>query len=131
MKLPLEIFYDEMFKEYPGEEKVMKFKRIYVAGSYNADNVIKVLNNIKRGTQVCVELLKKGYIPFCPWLDYQFFWYADITAEEIRKYSMGWLEVSDCIYVLRNSFFSTGTQTEIKRAEELDIPVLYEGEDEL
>jgi len=42
----------------------MKYKRIYVAGNYNADNVIKVLNNIKRGTQVCVDLLKKGYIPF-------------------------------------------------------------------
>lgn len=130
MKLPIEKFYDEMFKDYK-EDKVKKYKRIYVAGSYNADNVIKVLNNIKRGTQVCAELLKKGYVPFCPWLDFQFFWYADYTVEEIQRYSMGWLEVSDCIYVLKNSFYSKGTQAEIKRAKELNIPVLYEGEDKI
>ena len=106
-----------------------EFKRIYVAGSYNADNVIKVLDNIKRGTQVSVELLKKGYIPFCPWLDFHFFWFAEISFEEVRRYSMGWLEVSDCIYVLKNSEKSKGTQDEIKRARELGIPVLYEGLD--
>jgi len=42
---------------------------------------------------------------------------------------MGWLEVSDCIYVLKNSEKSKGTQGEIKRARELGIPVLYEGLD--
>lgn len=107
----------------------MKFKRIYVAGSYNADNVIKVLNNIKRGTQVCVELLKKGYIPFCPWSDFHFHWFGNITIEEYYRYSIGWLEVSDCVYILKNSEKSNGTQAEIKRAKELNIPVIYEGED--
>ena len=105
------------------------FKRVYVAGSYNADNVIKVLDNIKRGTKVSVDLLKKGYVPFCPWLDFHFFWFADITFDEIRNYSMGWLEVSDCIYVLKGSENSKGTQSEIERAMELGIPVLYEGLD--
>ena len=107
----------------------MKYKRIYVAGNYNADNIIKALDNIKRGTQVCVDLLKKGYIPFCPWLDYNFHWFGDLTIQDYYRYSMGWLEVSDCIYVLKNSFFSKGTQAEIKRAKELDIPVFYEGEE--
>ena len=104
-------------------------KRVYVAGKYNADNVEKVLNNIKRGTQVCVELLKKGYIPFCPWLDYNFHWFGDLTIDDYYRYSMGWLEVSDCIYVLRGSDLSVGTQKEIERAKELNIPVLYEGKD--
>jgi len=107
----------------------LKYKRVYVAGSYNADNVISVLGNIKRGTKVCVNLLKKGYVPFCPWLDYHFFWFAEITYDEIRNYSIGWLEVSDCIYVLKNSEKSVGTQAEIKIAKELGIPVLYEGKD--
>ena len=106
-------------------------KRVYVAGSYNADNVIKVLNNIKRGTQVCVDLLKRGYIPFCPWLDFQFSWFGDLKIEDYYRYSMGWLEVSDCIYVLKNSENSKGTQAEIKKAKELNIPVLYEGRDNL
>lgn len=104
-----------------------KIKRIYVAGSYNADNVIKVLNNIKIGTKVCVDLLKKGYIPFCPWLDYNFHWFGDLTIDDYYRYSMGWLEVSDCILVLPDSADSKGTQAEILRAKELNIPI-YEKE---
>ena len=103
------------------------YKRVYVAGSYNADNVMGVLNNIKRGTQVCADLLKKGYSPFCPWLDFQFTWFADITREEYLRYSMDWLEVSDCIYVLKNSEDSKGVQAEIKRAKELNIDIIFEG----
>jgi hypothetical protein len=106
-------------------------KRIYVAGKYSSDNVMGVLDNIKRGTQVCVDLLKKGYIPFCPWLDFNFHWFGDLTIEDYYRYSMGWLEVSDCVYVLRDSENSKGTQKEIKRARELSIPVLFEGIDEL
>ena len=109
----------------------MKYKRIYVDGNYNADNVIKVLNNIKRGTQVCVDLLKKGYIPFCPWIDYQFHWFGNLTIDDYYRYSIGWLEVCDCIYILQNSENSKGTQAEIKKAKELNIPVLYEGKDNL
>ena len=106
-------------------------KRVYVAGKYSADNVMNVLDNIKRGTQVCVELLQKGYIPFCPWLDFNFHWYGDLTIEDYYRYSMGWLEVSDCIYVLRDSENSMGTLNEIRRARELDIPVLFESQDTL
>ena len=101
-------------------------KRIYVAGSYNADNVIKVLDNIKRGTQVCVEILKRGDCPFCPWLDFHFHWFADLKIEDYYRYSMGWLEVSDEVFVLKNSEQSKGTQAEIKRARELNIPVVFE-----
>ena len=104
-------------------------KRVYVAGSYNADNIIKALDNIKRGTQVCVDLLKKGYIPFCPWLDFHFHWFGDLTISDYYRYSMGWLEVSDCIYVLKGSEKSNGTQAEIERAKEWNILVLYEGKD--
>jgi len=109
--------------------KDIEYKRVYVAGSYNANNVIEVLGNIKRGTGVCAELLKKGYIPFCPWLDFQFSWFEDITRDEYLRYSMGWLEVSDCMYILKNSEKSKGVQAEIKRAIELNIPVIHERED--
>ena len=40
-------------------------------------------------------------------------------------------EVSDCIYILEGSEKSKGTQAEIKRAKELNIPVLYEGINDL
>lgn len=106
----------------------MKYKRIYVAGKYSADNVIEILDNIKRGTQICVGLLKAGFTPFCPWLDFQFHWFGDLTVKDYYRYSIGWLEVSDCIYVLKDSENSKGTQAEIRRAKELNIDIFYEGD---
>ena len=107
------------------------YKRVYVAGSYSSDSVIQVFKNMQRGIKVSARLLKKGYIPFCPWLDYHFFFHEDISLQEIQDYSLGWLVVSDCVYVLKNSENSKGTQNEIRVAREKGIPVLYEGIDEL
>lgn len=108
----------------------MKHYRIYVAGSYSADNVIQILNNMHTGTKVCAELLKEGYCPFCPWLDYQFQFYdKTLTVEDYYRYSMGWLKVSDVVLVLPNYENSKGTQAEIKRAKELNIPVVYSKEE--
>ena len=81
--------------------------------------------------KILSDLLKKGYVPFCPWTDFHFHWFGDLTIEDYYRYSMGWLEVSDCIYVLRDSENSNGTQAEIKRARELKIPVLFESQDDL
>ena len=104
-------------------------KRIYVAGKYSASNVIEVLNNIKRGTEVSVEILKRGDCPFCPWLDYQFQFYDNtLTVEDYYRYSIAWLEVSDEMFVLKGYETSKGTLAEIKRAKELNIPIVYEGE---
>lgn len=101
-------------------------KRIYVAGSYNSDNVIGVLNNIHDGTKKCVEILKNGDAPFCPWLDFLFHFYDKTLAiEDYYRYSIAWLEVSDELWVMPNSENSKGTQAEIKRAKELNIPVKY------
>jgi hypothetical protein len=43
---------------------------------------------------------------------------------------MAWLEACDEIYVLNNWHTSEGTKAEIKRARELGIPVVFEGDDE-
>jgi len=103
-------------------------KRIYVAGPYNANNVIGVLNNIHDGMKVCVQVLKDGNAPFCPWLDYQFhFFDKTLTIDDYYRYSMAWLEVSDEIWVLStyNGSKSKGTKAEIERAMDLGIPVRY------
>lgn len=100
--------------------------RIYVAGKYSDNNIIGCLNNIHEGIKVAVGVLKDGNEPFCPWLDYQFqFFDKTLTVEDYYRYSMAWLEVSDEVWVLPNSENSKGTQAEIKRAEELKIPVRY------
>lgn len=100
--------------------------RVYVAGKYSDSNIIGCLNNIHDGIKASVEVLKRGHACFCPWLDYQFqFFDKTLVVEDYYRYSMAWLEVSDCVLVLPNSENSKGTQAEIKRAEELGIPVYY------
>lgn len=100
--------------------------RIYVAGRYSDNNILGCLNNIHDGIKKSVEILSAGDEPFCPWLDYQFhFFNKNLTINDYYRYSMAWLEVSDEVWILPNSENSKGTQAEIKRANELNIPVKY------
>lgn len=103
-------------------------KRIYIAGSYSADNVIEILDNIRKGIRAATIVLLKKDAPFCPWLDYNYNLALreneKLTIEDFYRYSLAWLERSDMVVVLPNSEKSKGTQAEIKRAKELNIPVL-------
>ncbi len=107
----------------------MKINRVYVAGAYSADNVIAVLDNMRRGMRKSTEVFLAGYSPFSPWLDYQFqLMLRDgekLTVPDYYRYSMAWLEVADAVLVLPNSEQSKGTQAEIARAKELNIPIFY------
>jgi hypothetical protein len=105
--------------------------RIYVAGSYSADNVINVLSNIRRGIAYCAKLIKEGHSPFCPWLDYQFSFFQDLSVEDYYRYSMAWLEVSEMVHVLPNSGQSKGTIKEVDRALQLHIPIRFLTEEDL
>lgn len=103
-------------------------KRVYVAGPYSANNVLDVLRNIGRGEKVCSELFSKGFYPFCPWHDKSFVTDnpdGDFTVEQFYKYSLAWLEVSDCMLVLPGYETSKGTLAEIQCALAKDIPVFY------
>jgi len=105
-----------------------KLNRIYVAGPYSANNVLDVLRNIGRGEKACAELFSLGYAPFCPWHDKSYVmdrFDDEFTVQQFYDYSMAWLEVSEAILVLPNSENSEGTQNEIKRAKELNIPIFY------
>lgn len=108
-------------------------KRIYIAGSYNAGNVIDVLDNMRRGMKAAKDVLLAGYSPWVPWFDYHFQLMLDegeiLTIEDYYQYSMAWLEVSDAVLVVKLSENSVGTQAEIERARELGIPVFFSFED--
>jgi len=103
--------------------------RVYVAGKYDDNNVISVLNNMRLGMRTCTELILKGYAPFCPWLDYQYTLMLregeKISREMYHKYSLSWLDVSDCVLALPNFIYSNGADREIDRAIKLKIPVYY------
>ncbi len=104
--------------------------RIYVAGSYNADNITTSLDNMRIGMRASVKVLLAGHTPFCPWFDYHFQLMLrgteQLTINDYYRYSMDWLEVSDAVYVCNFKPDSNGTKAEIERAEELNIPVFFE-----
>lgn len=103
--------------------------KVYVAGKYNDNNIISALENMRLGMRVSTELLLKGYAPFVPWFDYHFILMLrdgeKITKSEYHRYSIQWLEVSDCILALPNWMESDGAKMEIKRTKELNIPIYY------
>lgn len=104
-------------------------KRIYIAGAYSADRVMAILDNMRRGMRAGTEVLLAGYAPFVPWLDYHFQLMLreeeTLIVEDYYAYSMAWLEASDAVLVLPHSEHSRGTQLEIKRARELNIPIYH------
>ncbi|MEA3346514.1 MAG: DUF4406 domain-containing protein [Candidatus Auribacterota bacterium] len=99
--------------------------KVYVAGPYSSDNIMSILDNIKTGTTVCAQLMKMGFAPFCPWLDYQFHWYEKLTIDDYYEYSIAWLKVSDVMLALPRWETSKGTLKEIKIAAGLDIPIVF------
>ena len=102
-------------------------KRVYVAGAYSADNIIKVQANMRRGLALSVKVLQAGFAPFCPWLDFQFGLIDAITLQQYYDYSLAWLEASDALLVVQEGWKdSKGTLNEIKVAGDLNIPVFHD-----
>ena len=100
--------------------------RIYVAGPYSADNIIGVLDNIRKGIKYCAGLLAYGYTPFCPWTDFQLALTEQggmIKKEDYQRNSMEWLKVSDIMIMLPGWESSRGTIRERIEAERIGIPV--------
>lgn len=106
-----------------------EMKRVYVAGPYSADNVIKVLENIREGINMAKDVFLAGFAPFCPWLDFHYTLMLQpgekLTVEHYYQYSLAWLEVSDAVLLLPNWEQSRGTLAEIDRARALGIPIYY------
>ena len=102
-------------------------KRIYVAGAYSANNIIDCLKNIGKGEYYCAKIFMRGFAPFCPWNDKDYViknYNEDFTVEMFYNYSMAWLEVSDVLFLVPGYEKSKGTLMEIKRAKELNIPIV-------
>ncbi len=103
--------------------------KVFVAGAYNADNVLGVLKNIGRGEAYAAELFALGFAVFCPWHDKDYairLYDRDIPVSQYQAHSLKWLEVCDCIFLVPGWENSAGTKTEIDRAWTLNIPIFYD-----
>jgi hypothetical protein len=104
-------------------------KKIYIAGAYSADNIIDILDNIRKGIRMASILLRAGYAPFCPFVDFLYLLQLregeSLSVKIMQDYSMAWLEKCDAMILLDNYDSSLGTLKEINRADELDIPIFY------
>ena len=113
----------------------MRRTRVYVAGAYSADNVITVLDNMRKGMRMSTEVMNLGYAPFCPWLDYQFQLMQredlgeSLSVEDYYEYSLAWLDASDCVLVVPGYENSKGTMKELAYAAQMGLPIYYKVED--
>ena len=97
----------------------------YVAGPYSAPQIITSLDHMRVGMQVCYDLLKKGFSPFCPWHDFLFSFMGPVTIQEYYEYSISQLRRQESMLVLPNWETSKGTNAEIQEAERLGIPIFF------
>ena len=117
----LEKILNELEKRTIRMEKPLK---IYVAGNYSADNTIETLQNIGKGEEICAELFKEGFAPFCPWHDKTYATslpYTYLPVEHFRAVSMVWLEVSEAMLVISGKGEGGGVDAEIVRAKEFGV----------
>lgn len=101
-------------------------RKVYIAGKYNDTDVIKVLHNIREGIALATYVLKQGDIPFCPFLDFLFVMFdpeKKLTSQNMRDYSMAWLEACDELWLLPSWINSGGCKAEVQRARELGIKI--------
>lgn len=100
-------------------------KKVYVAGAISANNLEGGLRNLRQGILMGAELLKAGFAPFVPHLDFQYCLVQDerIPVETFYEYDLEWLKVCDYILVLPNSENSKGVKEEIETAERLGIKI--------
>jgi hypothetical protein len=94
---------------------------IYVAGPYSA-GCPEVFNNIRRGFQVCFKLIKAGFAPICPWLDFPMSFMGDLTIEEYYEWGLAQLSRSEGMVIIPGWQDSKGTLNEMEVARELEIP---------
>jgi len=90
---------------------------------------IEYLFNVRDLISAAIKLIQKGYAPYCPGLDCQYFLHLrpgeTISEEQIKNLSMAFLEVSDLIVLLPGWVASQGCQAEYQRAVELRMPAYY------
>ena len=116
---------------------VSEVKRIYICGAITptgrGNHSVEHLTNIKNGIKAGKMLMRLGFSPYNPFLDYPY-WLVDdgdffLSVDRIRQMDMDWIDKSDAVLVLPGFKRSVGAKAEIERAKRQNIPVFYEVDD--
>ena len=103
--------------------------KVYIAGKLNA-MAVDYLKNVSNMIHTAQRVKDLGFSVFVPCLDLIMGIVAgNYEYEDYSQNNLAWLEVSDCVLVLPGYETSKGTLAEIKRAEEMKIPIYYKLED--
>lgn len=111
-----------------------KITHIYVAGIlsgshgyYSPNTAINYLVAVRELAKWGKKILKAGFVPFAPCLDFMFWWIDndDLTEEEIKRYSMDWLKRCDAIFLTPGWEQSKGSLAELETARKLGMPEFY------
>lgn len=101
-------------------------KKVYIAGKLNAPNACDYIKNIHNMIQYSEKVRKLGFAVFVPAIDFMLgVMFGNWEYNDYFSNSQPWLECSDYVFVCPGWETSEGTKKEIKRAEELGIPVIY------
>jgi len=112
-------------------------KRAYIAGPMTprgnrkdtGNPAIEYLLNVRDLIGAGTTLICKGYAPYCPGIDFQYYLSLRpgevISEETIKAVSMAWLDICDIIVLLPGWEASAGCQAEYSRSIELGMPAFY------
>lgn len=106
-------------------------KRVYICGAYSGDNILEILDNMRKGMRVATELLIAGYAPFYPFTDYHYQLMRrngdpELTLSDYYESSISWMSVSQAIFVLPTYKKSTGAKKEIMIANGVGKPLFFD-----
>jgi hypothetical protein len=102
-------------------------RTIYVAGRYRAKTDSGQAENIMHAQRVAIRLWELGWIAFCPHLNtLNFNWYSNLPDEVWLNGGLKFLEMCDCIFLLKGWQDSQGAKRELEVATERKMDKFYE-----
>ncbi len=101
---------------------------IYISGSYSADTLEKIEENVKKAAEVAYSYVKEGWIVFCPHTHSHSIdqWFNDgtVTWEVWLIQDIHWIAKCDAIHMLPGWRNSKGAQLEYMVAQALGLKIL-------